>query len=224
MGAFKFSLTTGVPPVSVMEWREHARRRLPEVAWSYIEGGADDLLTLGENQSGFGKWRLRQRVVTGVADPDLTTTVAGTDISMPIALAPVGACGLAHWTGEPAAARAAESCGTRIALSTAGSYRVEEVAEATRENHWFQLYPIGAYERIGKLVDRAQAAGYSALFVTVDVPTLGNREGEKRWNFTMPWTVTPGRALHMARSSLRYATSLPGGLRNGTASPASAIV
>ena len=98
---------------------------------------------------------------------------------------------------------------------TAGSYRVEEVAEATQENHWFQLYPIGADERIGKLVDRAQAAGYSALFVTVDVPTLGNREGEKRWNFTMPWTVTPGRVLHMAKGPAMGVRSSPSQAHRG---------
>jgi len=199
VGAFKFSLSTGVQPLSVMEWREQARQRLPEVAWSYIEGGADDLITWRENQSGFSKWRLRQRAATGVASPDLKASVAGTELSMPVGLAPAGACGLAHWTGEPAAARAAEACGTRSILSAAGSYRVEEVAEATKENHWFQLYPIGARERIGKLIERARASGYTALFITVDVPVLGNREGEKRWNFTMPWTVTPARALHMLR-------------------------
>ena len=199
MGAFKFRLNTGVPPVSVAEWREKARRKLPEVAWSYLEGGSDDKVTLADNMSGFRAWRLRQRSVTGVTAPDLTATVAGTQLSMPLALAPVGATGLAHWTGEPAAARAAESCGTRLVLSTASSYRLEEVAEATQENHWFQLYPMGGRERIARLMDRAEAAGYTALFVTVDVQALGNREAERRWNFTLPWTVTPGRALHMLR-------------------------
>ncbi|MCB2072465.1 MAG: alpha-hydroxy-acid oxidizing protein [Novosphingobium sp.] len=199
MGAFRFRLGTGVPPFNVAEWRERARRRLPEVAWSYIDGGADDRLTLSENVSSFRRWRLRMRSATGVNAPDLATSVAGTEISLPLALAPIGAAGLAHWTAEPAAARAAESCGTRLVLSTASSYRLEEVAEATQENHWFQLYPMGGRERIGLLIDRARAAGYTALFVTVDVPAVGNREGERRWNFTLPWTVTPRRALHMLR-------------------------
>ena len=110
-----------------------------------------------------------------------------------------GASGLAHWTGEPASGRAAEGCGTRMVQSAAGSYRVEEVAEATRENHWFQLYPIGARERTKLLVDRVKAAGYSALFVTVDTLVLGNREGEKHWNIAMPWTITPSRATDLAR-------------------------
>lgn len=199
MGVFRFRLSTGVPPLNVAEWREKARRRLPDVAWSYLDGGADDRITLSENTSSFRRWRLRMRSATGVNAPDLATTIAGTPISMPLALAPIGAAGLAHWTAEPAAARAAESCGTRLVLSTASSYRLEELAEATQENHWFQLYPMGGRERIGLLLDRARAAGYTALFVTVDVPAVGNREGERRWNFTLPWTVTPRRALHMLR-------------------------
>lgn len=199
MRDFRLRLRANVPPVSVAEWRAAARRRLPDMAWSYIEGGADDLVTLQANSSGFLRHRLRMRTLTGVAAPDLATTIAGTPVSMPVALAPVGATGIAHWTGDIAAARAAERAGTRMVLSTAASYLLEEVAAATDQNHWFQLYPIGGRARIAELMQRAKAAGYSALFVTIDVPTLGNREGERKWHFQLPWTVTPGRALHLAR-------------------------
>ena len=199
MAAFRFRLQSGVPPVSVAEWRAAARRRLPDMAWSYIEGGADDLVTLTENMSRFRRHRLRMRSLTGVAAPRLATRIAGSEVSMPLALAPVGATGIAHWTGDVAAARAAEAVGTRAVLSTAASYLLEEVAEATEHNHWFQLYPIGGRDRIAELMERARAAGYTALFVTVDIPTLGNREGERKWHFQLPWTVTPARALHMAR-------------------------
>lgn len=198
MRAFRFRLCSGVPPVSIAEWRMAARKRLPDMAWSYIEGGADDLVTLGENMSGFGRHRLRMRSLTGVAKPNLAAGVGGTEISMPVALAPVGATGIAHWTGDIAAARAAEAAGTRAVLSTASSYLLEEVAEATDASHWFQLYPIGGRARIAELMTRARAAGYTALFVTIDIPTLGNREGERKWHFQLPWTVTPARALHMA--------------------------
>ena len=197
MGSFKFRLNAGTPPMSVEDWRQRARGKLPDLALSYFEGGADDLTTMNENMSAFRSWRLRQRVLTGVSNPDLTATIAQTKVSMPVALAPVGAMGLGHYTGDAAAARAAESCGTRLTLSTASSYNLEEVGEATQENHFFQLYPIGGRERLAKLLERARAAGFTALFVTVDVMTLGNREGERRWNFVLPWTVTPGRALHM---------------------------
>jgi len=199
MSTFRFRFDSGVPPVSVEDWRIKARRRVPDMAWSYIDGGADDLVTLAANRSGFSRWRLRQRALTGKDKPDLSTRFAGANLALPLALAPVGATGLAHWTGDVAAALAAESCGTRAALSTASSYSLEEVGSATRENHWFQLYPIGGRERMAELMERARTAGFDALFVTVDVPTRGNREGETKWNFTLPWTVTPSRALHMLR-------------------------
>ena len=199
MAAFRFRFDSGVKPVGVADWRAIARRRLPDMAWNYIEGGAEDLVTAKENKSAFRQYRLRMRSLTGTGKPDMSATVAGTALSMPLALAPVGATGIAHWTGDIAAARAAEACGTRAILSTASSYLIEEVAEATSENHWFQLYPIGGRARIAELMARARQAGYSALFVTVDIPTLGNREGERRWQFQLPWTVTPARALHMAR-------------------------
>jgi isopentenyl diphosphate isomerase/L-lactate dehydrogenase-like FMN-dependent dehydrogenase len=198
MAAFRFRLRSEVPPISVADWRARARRRLPDMAWSYIEGGADDHVTLAENTASFRKHRLRMRSLTGTAAPKLACMIAGTEVSMPIALAPVGATGLAHWTGDIAAARAAEGAGTRAVLSTAASYLLEEVAQATEQNHWFQLYPIGGRQRILELMERARGAGYSALFVTVDIPTLGNREGERKWHFQLPWTVTPARALHLA--------------------------
>jgi isopentenyl diphosphate isomerase/L-lactate dehydrogenase-like FMN-dependent dehydrogenase len=197
MGSFRFRFNAKTPPMSIEDWHQRAIRKLPDLALSYFEGGADDLTTLQENISAFRGWRLRQRVLTGISDPNLTATIAKTQVAMPMALAPVGAMGLGHYTGDAAAARAAESCGTRMVLSTASSYNLEEVGEATLENHWFQLYPIGGRERLGKLVDRAHAAGFTALFVTVDVMTIGNRESERRWNFVLPWTITPGRALHM---------------------------
>jgi len=198
MSTFRFRLTPGVPPVNIEDWRQAARRNLPGLAWGYVDGGADDLVTKQACEAGFARWRLRQRALTGTIAPDLSARIGNTEISLPVALCPVGATGLAHWTGEPAAARAAEASGTRLMLSTAASYRVEEVAEATKENHFFQLYPVGRRERIAALLDRVRDAGYAALFVTIDVQTVGNRESEARWQFTLPWTVTPSRALHMA--------------------------
>jgi isopentenyl diphosphate isomerase/L-lactate dehydrogenase-like FMN-dependent dehydrogenase len=197
MGSFRFRFNAKTPPMSIEDWHQRAIRKLPDLALNYFEGGADDLTTLQENISAFRGWRLRQRVLTGISDPNLTATIAKTQVAMPVALAPVGAMGLGHYTGDAAAARAAESCGTRMVLSTASSYNLEEVGKATQENHWFQLYPIGGRERLGTLLDRARAAGFTALFVTVDVMTIGNRESERQWNFVLPWTVTPGRALHM---------------------------
>ncbi len=195
---FRFALKDPAPPLSIAEWRARARRRLPDLAWNYVDGGADDHITKQANQTDFLQWRLRQRCLTGVSSPQLTTRMAGEQVALPIALAPTGAAGLSHWSGDIAATRAAERMGTRAVLSTASSYTLEEVADATEHNHWFQLYPFGNRDKVGKLLARARAAGYTALFVTVDVPTLGNREGERRSGMTRPWTLTPARLFNMA--------------------------
>lgn len=195
--AYKFKLRDPAPPVSVEAWRQLARRRLPDLAWNYLDGGADDLVTLNQNMAGFRQWRLRQRVLTGVCDPVLANIMAREEVSLPVALAPTGAAGLSHWTGDIAAARAAECAGTRSVLSTASSYTLEEVAEATQANHWFQLYPFSDRGKVGALIARARAAGYTAMFVTVDVPVVGNREGERISGMTQPWTLTPSRVFNM---------------------------
>ena len=176
-----------------------ARRKLPDLAFNYIESGADDLVTACDNEAAFRRWRLRQRCLTGVAKPDLSVAMAGERLALPVALAPTGTPGLTHWQGDIAAARAAEARGTRLVLSTASSYSLEEVAEATETNHWFQLYPFADRDKVGQLIDRAAAAGYTALFVTVDVPVVGNREIERQSGLTRPWLMTPPRLFSMAR-------------------------
>jgi L-lactate dehydrogenase (cytochrome)/(S)-mandelate dehydrogenase len=104
-----------------------------------------------------------------------------------------------HWQGELGAAKAAEQSGTRLVLSTAATYSLEEVAVGTDEDHWFQLYPWRDRAFIEHLVDRASETGYGALFVTVDVPVLGNRLEEKRNGIGIPPTLTPRTALNIAR-------------------------
>jgi isopentenyl diphosphate isomerase/L-lactate dehydrogenase-like FMN-dependent dehydrogenase len=195
--AFKLRWKDPAPPVSVEAWRQLARRKLPALPWAYVDGGADDLVTLEANMAGFRRWRLRQKSLTGIDKPDLSASMAGETLSIPLALAPTGAAGLSHWTAEVATSRAAEAMGTRLVHGTASSYTLEEVAEATEENHWFQLYPFSHRGKVGELLDRAQASGYTALFVTVDVPVVGNREGERTSGMTQPWTMTPGRVLNM---------------------------
>jgi isopentenyl diphosphate isomerase/L-lactate dehydrogenase-like FMN-dependent dehydrogenase len=196
---YNFKWRDSSPPVSVETWRQRARRRLPALAWNYVDGGADDLITVAENTSAFRRWRLRQRCLTGVGVPSTAVTIANTQLSLPVALAPTGGAGLSHWTGDVAAARGAEAAGTRFVLSTASCYTLEEVAAATEHSHWFQLYPIGNREHVGALMKRAEAKGYTALFVTVDVPVLGNREGERTSGMGSPWELTPRRALNMLK-------------------------
>ena len=118
--------------------------------------------------------------------------------TLPIALAPTGMTGLSRWDGDVAAARAAEAAGTRLVLSTASSWTLEEVAAATEQRHWFQLYPYGNREMVGKLIKRAEDAGYTAMFVTVDVPARGNREREREAGMGVPLVFTPANVIDTA--------------------------
>ncbi len=197
-GAFQYRLRADRRPISVEGYRLAAQRALPHMIWNYVEGSADDNVTAGENTGAFQRWRLRQRVLTGHARVALGTTVAGVPLSMPVALAPTGLSGLTNWRGDVACLRAAESQGTRLVLSTASSYTLEETAAAGQEHHWFQLYPFGDKPFVSGLLARARNAGYTALFVTVDVPVRGNREGERTSGMTVPPTLTPASVLDAA--------------------------
>ena len=198
MDAIRFTLGTRQRPISVEGYRRAARRALPAMVWAYVDGGADDLATLRENRRAFGRWTLRQRVLAGPGTPSVATTVAGTPLSFPVLLAPTGLNGLSHWQGDLAAARGAERAGTRLVLSSASSYTIEEVAAAAREDHWFQLYPWHDHDVTGRLAERAAKAGYRVLVVTVDVPVLGNREGERLRGMGIPPVLTPRRVLDAA--------------------------
>lgn len=199
MTAFQYRLRTGSPLVDVEDYRVAARRALPEMVWAYLDGGAEDERTLRANRSAFAKWVLRQRVLTGHAEVDISAEVFGERLNLPVLLSPTGLTGLAHWAGELGAARAAEWSGTRLALSTASSYSLEEVAAGTRHDHWFQLYPWG--ERAGfmdSMLDRARDCGYRTLVVTVDVPVQGNRARERRTGMGHPPILTPRRVADAA--------------------------
>jgi len=203
VGPFEYRWRAPETLISVEDYRQAAARRVPRLVWDYIEGGADDLVTVRRNRTAFSRWSLRARMMTAYPERELSTTVAGVELGLPVLLAPTGALGLSHWRGDLAAARAAEAAGTRLVLSTASSWSIEEVAAGTRADHFFQLYPGG--DETATLMQRAWACGYRALFVTVDVPVLGNREGERRFGYTRSGTIgrtltlTPRETLDMAR-------------------------
>ncbi|GAY22515.1 alpha-hydroxy-acid oxidizing protein [Sphingobium fuliginis] len=193
---------------NIEDYRKRARRILPDMIWTYVESGAGDHLTRLDNEAAFTRWKLRQRCLTAQAAPSLGTIMCGVDVSLPVALAPTGLAGASHWSGDVAAARAAEAAGTRLALSTASCYSIEEVAQATKSNHWFQLYPFADRPVASWLMRRASDAGYGALIVTVDVPVPGNREGERRAGIGMPTVLTPARILDIARRPRWMANAL----------------
>jgi len=199
--AFQYRLRTRQPLVSVDDYRAAAQRALPEMVWAYLDGGAEDERTMRANRDAFAKWSLRQRVLAGHAEADISTTICGQSLALPVLLSPTGLTGLAHWSGELGAARAAERVGTRITLSTASSYSIEEVAAGTGHDHWFQLYPWGDRGEssfMDSMLDRARDAGYRTLVVTVDVPVQGNRTGERRTGMGHPPILTPRRIVDAA--------------------------
>jgi isopentenyl diphosphate isomerase/L-lactate dehydrogenase-like FMN-dependent dehydrogenase len=201
--AFQYRMRTTAPLVCVDDYRHAASRALPRMVWAYLDGGAEDERTLRANRAAFTRWRLHQQVLAGHRSAEVASTIDGERLSLPVILSPTGLTGLAHWSGELGAARAAERAGTRLTLSTASSYSIEEVAAGTDHDHWFQLYPWGDRSAGGpsfmdSMLDRAKDAGYRTLVVTVDVPVQGNRIGERRTGMGHPPILTPRRIADAA--------------------------
>ncbi len=198
VAGFDLRLRTPDTKVSVADYRRAARHRVPRFVWAYIDEGADDLETLRDNEAAFDRWSFKPRALTGAGEADLSTTVAGVKLAMPLMLAPTGFSGLTRWRGDIDSSLAAEAYGTRAILSTASSWSLEEVAQACAEPPFFQLYPRDG-DTAAKLMTRAWNAGYRALYVTVDVPVVGNRRMEQRRGMGLPPVLTPWRALDLMR-------------------------
>lgn len=186
-------------PINVGDYRRKARAALPGMVWAYVEGGAEDEATLARNRESFTRLSLRQRALTGPGEPTVSIDLEGEALALPAIAAPTGLNALSDWRGDLAVARGAERAGTRMVLSTASSYSMEEVADASAERHWFQLYPWRDKQLTGSLIERARSAGYGALVLTVDVGAVGNRERERRSGAGFPPVLTPARALDALR-------------------------
>jgi 4-hydroxymandelate oxidase len=163
-----------------------AHDRLSVGAFDYIAGGADDELTVRRNRADFERIALRPRYMVDVSKIDTATSVLGDPISLPVLLAPAAGHRLCCPDGELATARAAMHAGTAMILSTLSTVSMEEVAQAGNAPLWFQLYVYRDREITRQLVQRAEAAGYKALCLTVDVPVIGNRERDLRNSFSFP--------------------------------------
>jgi len=164
-----------------------ARERLPAMVFDYYAGGAGDELTLEENRAAFDRWLLRPRMLRGISEPDVSTTVLGQAVASPILIAPTAFQAMAHPDGELAMARAAARAGTVMVLSTIATYSIEDVAAAAPGSpRWFQLYIHRDRELTARLVRRADAAGYGAIVLTVDAPYLGRRYRDERNAFALP--------------------------------------
>src|SRR6478672_6943565 len=163
-----------------------ARERLDPMLFDYIAGGAADEWTLVENRAAWSRIRLLPRMLRGVADRSMSTTVLGAPISMPVVVPPMGFQGLCHAEAETATARATAAEQTIFCASTVSNCSLEAIAEASGGPRWFQLYVYKDKGITRSLVERAAAAGYSALCLTVDTPLAGPRERDRRNNLRMP--------------------------------------
>jgi len=163
-----------------------ARARLPQLAWDYYASGADDERCVERNLAAYERIALHYRVLVDVSRRDLSTTVLGQRIAMPIAVAPTAFHRLAHRDGELASVRAAGDAGTLFVLSTLSNTAVEEVVAAATGPVWFQLYVYRDRGATEALVRRVEAAGCRALVLTVDAPLLGRRERDVKNRFALP--------------------------------------
>src|SRR5436190_3690346 len=166
--------------INIHDFRRLARKRLPAVVFAYIDGGAEDEVTLRENVAAFSDITFRPRQCVAVPSCDLRTTVLGQTFELPFLLAPVGFCRMFYPKGELHAARAANEAGTAYILSTFSGTRLEDVREATSGPLWFQLYVPGGRDVAEPTMARAKAAGYTVLVVTIDTPVSGMRERDFR--------------------------------------------
>jgi isopentenyl diphosphate isomerase/L-lactate dehydrogenase-like FMN-dependent dehydrogenase len=166
--------------VNVEDLRQAAKRRLPRSVFDYIDGGADGEVTLRENVRAFDDIAFRPRCAVETPPPDLTTTVLGTPLSMPIILAPVGSSRMFWPRGEEVAAAVAGATGTIYCLSTLSGCRLEDVKKSTPGPAWYQLYLCGGREVASATVQRARDVGYSALILTIDTAVAGLRERDLR--------------------------------------------
>jgi len=170
------------PPgvLNIEDLRRAAKHRLPRVVFDYIDGGAEDEWTLRANCRAFRKVTFRPRCAIAVPSCDLRTVVLGASLSMPLILAPVGSSRLIYPRGEEAAAGAASAAGIPYVLSTFSGCRLEDVAAASRAPLWYQLYLVGGRDCALPALERAKAAGFSALVVTIDTAVAGMRERDFR--------------------------------------------
>jgi L-lactate dehydrogenase (cytochrome) len=166
--------------VNIEDLRRLAQRRLPKAVFDYLDGGAADEVTLRENCRAFQEVVLRPRHAIAHEKCDLRTRVLGHEISFPAMLAPVGYSRLMHPGGEVAAARAAGEIGTGFILSTISGHKLEDVRAASSGPVWYQLYVVGGREAAEAAIERARAAGFSALVITIDTPVAGMRERDLR--------------------------------------------
>ena len=180
--------------LSIDELRRVAQARLPRFEMEYVEGGAEDEVALRRNRSIFERITWLPRMLVGTGLPDVSRTVLGETLHMPLIIAPTGFNGMLWPQGDLALAKAADAAGIAFTLSTVSNYDVVALNPQLQRPAWFQLYPLKDQKTSDRLIERAQAAGCDKLVVTVDVPALGAREWDQR-NYSRPLKLSPSSVL-----------------------------
>ena len=191
----------------IEDLRALARRKVPKSFFDYVDSGSYNEETLRANRADLEKIKLRQRVMVDVSDRSLATTIIGQRVSAPLALAPIGLCGMQYGDGEILSAQAAEEANIPFILSTMSICSIEHVAEATTKPFWFQLYVIRDRNFSKDILARAHSAGCNALVLTVDLQVLGQRHRDIRNGMTVPPEIRLKNILDIA-SKPRWALSI----------------
>jgi L-lactate dehydrogenase (cytochrome) len=188
-----------MPVITCIEdLRRLHKARAPKMFYDYAESGSWTEQTFRENTSDFTEIRLRQRVAVDMTNRTTRTTMAGHDVAMPVALAPVGLTGMQHADGEILAAKAAEKFGVPFTLSTMSICSIEDVAKRTSKPFWFQLYVMKDEDYVRRLIERARAANCSALVLTLDLQILGQRHKDLKNGLSAPPKLTMATMLDLA--------------------------
>ncbi|MFZ1890830.1 MAG: alpha-hydroxy acid oxidase [Formosimonas sp.] len=182
----------------IEDLRVLAKKRVPRMFYDYADSGSWTESTYRANESDFQKFKLRQRVAVNMSGRSTASTMVGVPVSMPVAIAPTGLTGMQHADGEILAARAAKNFGVPFTLSTMSICSIEEVAAHT-DNHpfWFQLYVMRDTDFIERLIDRAKAAGCSALVLTLDLQILGQRHKDLKNGLSAPPKPTLSNIINL---------------------------
>lgn len=183
--------------LEIADLKKLAQRRVPKMFFDYADSGAWTESTYRANESDFAKIKLRQRVLVDMTDRSLATTMIGQNVAMPVALSPTGLAGMQHADGEILAAQAAAEFGVPFTLSTMSICSIEDVAAATKKPFWFQLYVMKDRDFVRNLIERAKAAGCSALVLTLDLQILGQRHKDLRNGLSAPPKFTPKHIWQM---------------------------
>jgi isopentenyl diphosphate isomerase/L-lactate dehydrogenase-like FMN-dependent dehydrogenase len=176
-------MTANPQPINLFDFEAIAKERLPKEEYDYIAGGATDEISVDRNRRAYASWAFRPRVLRDVSALDLSTTVLGTKVSLPVLIAPCGGHKRAHPEGELATYRAAASCGSIMAVSANSNTSFEELAQAAKGHLWVQMYPFRDKEMTQEWLDRVKDAGYEAVIVTLDSQWPPKRERNIRNNY-----------------------------------------